>query len=207
MPVSICHLVSGIANGSRNGSQPNLLQPAQATTTPTMESNPLPMNSTPSGAPVVTQQSAPPHHGAIGQPVPAAAAPQGQINQNMASDQSYGMQIQQQQQLPFGQHKAAAPLRQSVVMPTQSREPQVMDNKVQQIAKPAPTMNQQQSHLNNLSAAAPISAYTTAGVIPETVRSKLAQNGAAAGSGMGIGELDDFVLDDDMFQSSEQLVS
>ena len=68
--------------------------------------------------------------------------------------------------------------------------------------------------LNNLSATAPAAApvgvnYNSAAGT-DSVRSKFTQNGnlsSAVGAGIGIGELDDFVIDDDMFQSSEQPVS
>lgn len=204
--------IPGIANGSRNGSQANLPHHVQIQEAPAIESNPLPVNSNPAVRSAIPQQQSAPHHGAIGQPVPAAAAPQGQINPNQLSDQSLGRQFQQQ--LSFGQQQPVSQ-SQSQATSSQLRATPVMNSGTHHHkVEPTQPVNQQQPMLNNLSATAPAAApvgvnYNSAAGT-DSVRPKFTQNGnpsAAVGAGIGIGELDDFVIDDDMFQSSEQPVS
>ena len=204
--------IPGIANGSRNGSQANLPHHVQIQEAPAIESNPLPVNSNPAVRSAIPQQQSAPHHGAIGQPVPAAAAPQGQINPNQLSDQSLGRQFQQQ--LSFGQQQPVSQ-SQSQATSSQLRATPVMNSGTHHHkAEPTQPVNQQQPMLNNLSAtapaAAPVGVNHNSAAGTDSVRSKFTQNGnpsAAVGAGIGIGELDDFVIDDDMFQSSEQPVS
>lgn len=215
--------ISGLSNGSRNGSSNNLLQnPSQSSTPP----NPLPLaNSQP--MPAVSVQST--QHGAVGQSVPTQQrqprqqqnlqqqqqVPNNRTQQSLTQNQVFGLQSGQfgpqssiraqtsQQQRPLNSGSGAAVNVNSNGSSNESnRQQQVVMN---DLSGKVGTMSAPQSASQSASQSSGISSGGQSNYSADTKHGSSVTHSAAGQGSMGIGDLDDFVIDDEMFQSHNQV--